>query len=255
MEDEKWLPVVGYEGLYEVSDWGRVKGVDRTVDRSDGWPRRIKGRIKRLIPTFQGYLIAHLSRDNLQISRGIHRLVLTAFVCPPPFEGAEVNHKDFDKTNNRPSNLEWVSHQANMDHACADGRARPIMGIKKSPKFTPEVVADVRKLCEGGMSPMDISEKTGVPKNTVWDILSNKTWAAPTAPRKPRRGSAAIHASKAVKLTLEQVRDMRSKYLAGARQVDLADEFGVWQGTVSAIVRNKTWSEGITSPSGPGKAL
>lgn len=256
MEEEKWLPVVGYEGLYEVSDFGRIRGVDRVVERSDGGFRRLKGRIKRLIPTVQGYLIAHLSRDNEQISRGIHRLVLIAFVGPPPFEGAEANHKDFDKSNNKPCNLEWVTHQENMNHACANDRAKPMMGIKVGPKNTLEVVLRIREMAAvENLIPREISLATGVTVQDVWAILSNKSWKTSDSLFTPRRGSAALHRSKARKLTLEQVRTMRAMYSNGARQVDLAAMFNIRQGTVSAIIRNRIWTEDITSPSEPVQAL
>ena len=108
---ETWLPVSGWEGLYEVSDLGRIRTVPRTVAIGSGH-RQIPQRIRKQFPTKAGYMIVVLSRGNEVRSLTVHSLVLTAFVGPRP-EGLEACHSDGDKRNNALSNLRWDTKHAN----------------------------------------------------------------------------------------------------------------------------------------------
>ena len=91
---ERWLPVVGWEGLYEVSDHGRVRGLRRGLI------------LKPSYSNSGGYALLILSRDGRQFGRYIHHLVLEAFVGPRP-EGAEVRHLDGDPRNSTLANLAY----------------------------------------------------------------------------------------------------------------------------------------------------
>ena len=109
---EKWLPVVGYEGDYEVSDLGRV----RSLDRFDARGHRIQGRMLSLVaqaasgPSSRRTVSLH--RGGRQSTRLVHHLVLEAFVGDRP-DGTEACHWDGDPSNNELSNLRWDSHKAN----------------------------------------------------------------------------------------------------------------------------------------------
>lgn len=76
MTIERWLPIRGYEGLYEISDQGRVRSVDRIVTHSSGTPMRRRGRIRKLI---RGGLYVDLNRDGLTQTVVVRRLVVEAF--------------------------------------------------------------------------------------------------------------------------------------------------------------------------------
>lgn len=110
------MPVIGYEGRYEVSDMGNVRSLDRI--RSHG--KRWRGRTLKPIPMPRGYLLVNLWFDNKQRMFLIHRLVLTAFVGPAP-EATEALHADGDPTNNSLSNLSWGTHSENMLDQVAHG--------------------------------------------------------------------------------------------------------------------------------------
>ncbi len=119
---ELWQPVEGYEGLYEVSDLGRVRSVERRVPHRNGL-MTVKERILRATlcgPKNYEYRAVALSKDGKPVTHKVHRLVAKAFIGIP--EGYEVNHKDLDKFNNCLSNLEVVTHQQNQLHAGAHGR-------------------------------------------------------------------------------------------------------------------------------------
>lgn len=116
---EIWKPVVGYEGLYEISNLGRLKSVSRTVNHSKTGSRKIPEKIKT--PTdIKGYFCCYLYRENVGKRFAIHRLVAEAFI-PNPENKPEVNHIDGDKHNNNLSNLEWVTPSENMRHALNAG--------------------------------------------------------------------------------------------------------------------------------------
>lgn len=122
-EHEEWRPVVGYEGLYEVSNLGRVRSLDRHVAmRWPGHRQMIRGRIKRLhesAPT--GYLATGLARDGQKVTKRVHLLVLEAFVGPRP-DGMEACHNNGDMHDNRASNLRWDTKRANAQDVLRHGR-------------------------------------------------------------------------------------------------------------------------------------
>lgn len=120
---ELWKPVVGYEGLYEVSSEGRVKGTGRYVNghqRRYIHPYILKGS------SAAGYPKVELSKSGKVGSFSIHRLVAIAFI-PNPLELDVVHHRDEHKTNNRVENLEWVSNQENISDWF--DRRRIVIGI------------------------------------------------------------------------------------------------------------------------------
>jgi hypothetical protein len=109
---ENWLPVPGWEGFYEVSDQGRVRGVARSVPGRPGV--LINKRERLLTPNLDcdGYPRVWLCRNGGRLERRIHVLVALAFVGPRP-DGFEVCHADGDKTRNTPDNLRWGTRSEN----------------------------------------------------------------------------------------------------------------------------------------------
>ena len=105
---EVWSPVVGYEGLYEVSDAGRVRSLDRQIAHEGRGRRYMRGRVLSQSAMRNGYLKVGLPGGNALV----HRLVLTAFVGPCP-SGMEGCHNDGDRSNNRLDNLRWDSRKEN----------------------------------------------------------------------------------------------------------------------------------------------
>ena len=102
---EQWLPVVGWEESYEVSDLGNVRSLPRlVVDRIR--TRRLSGRLKKLTPTCYGYRAVTFNRSGEVVQYKVHRLVLEAFVgpCPP---GEEARHLNGIRHDNRLANLAW----------------------------------------------------------------------------------------------------------------------------------------------------
>ena len=113
---EKWLPVVGGEGAYEVSDRGRVRSVDRVRVFANGHQRHYRGRMLTPSPGERGHLYVQIFRT----AKLIHRLVLEAFEGPCP-EGMEGCHHDGNPTNNRIENLRWDTRRSNVADALRHG--------------------------------------------------------------------------------------------------------------------------------------
>ena len=115
---EIWKDIEGYEG-YQVSNLGRVRSVDRTVIRGGSKIKR-KGMIRKLVPNNKGYLYVHIVNKP---TINVHRAVAKAFV-PGYFDGAQVNHIDENKHNNRWDNLEWVTNKENSNFGTRKERLR-----------------------------------------------------------------------------------------------------------------------------------
>ena len=113
---EEWKAVVGYEGYYEVSNYGRVKGLNRTIQRSDGRMVTIPERILSPVLDTDGYRQCKLCRDGKYKTVGVHCLVARAFI-PNPDNLEDVNHKNFNRTDNHVSNLEWKTHGDNVRYS------------------------------------------------------------------------------------------------------------------------------------------
>lgn len=100
---ETWKDIEGYEGLYQVSSWGRVKSTYRG------------GKILKTDKLRNGYLRVTLSKDGMYKRYLVHRLVAQAFI-PNPQNKLQVNHIDEDKENNYVENLEWVTATENLNY-------------------------------------------------------------------------------------------------------------------------------------------
>lgn len=108
---EVWKDVKGYEGLYQVSNLGRVKSLARILNDGRKW----KEKVLKLGKDKDGYLQVHLYKNGKPKMFKIYRLVAEAFI-PNPDSLPCVNHKDEDKTNNTVENLEWCTHEYNVNY-------------------------------------------------------------------------------------------------------------------------------------------
>lgn len=126
---EVWRNIEEFKGLYQISNLGRVKSIDRMITYRTGIKRFTRGKILTVSKNKLGYPQITLSKNDKEHSRRIHRLVAQAFL-PNPNNYKEVNHIDGNKSNNVVTNLEWCDRSHNMRHAIK-------MGLKKSRKGIP----------------------------------------------------------------------------------------------------------------------
>lgn len=137
MEKEIWKAIKGYEGLYEVSNLGNVRSLDRIDRINHFW----KGNMLKL-KNDKGYYRATLCKDGNKKMFFIHRLVAEAFILNPN-NYPIINHKDENPLNNRVENLEWCTHQYNSNYGtCIERRAektsKPILQFSLSGEFIKE---------------------------------------------------------------------------------------------------------------------
>ena len=143
---EVWRNIKDYEGLYQVSSWGRIKRVTT-------------GRILKTILGKDGYLQINLCKNGIQKRYKVHRLVAQAFI-PNPQNKPQVNHIDEDKENNYVENLEWVTNQENMLHnelykRCVEHAKIPVICLETNERF--ESITQLSKHLKLGVST--VSEK------------------------------------------------------------------------------------------------
>jgi hypothetical protein len=111
----EWRPVEGFEGLYEVSDEGKVRSLDRVVkDKNGKRTRTFKGRELKDVCANTGYHHVSLHRNNeRETRRQVQTLVAEAFLKESWFDGAQVDHIDGIRANNHVDNLRWVTPREN----------------------------------------------------------------------------------------------------------------------------------------------
>ena len=113
---EIWKDIQGYEGFYQISNLGNVKSLERVVDKGNGILQHRKERIMNKRESVDGYYIAKLNVNKKSTSIAIHILVARHFIDNPN-NYPEVNHKDCNRKNNQVDNLEWCTHQQNVEYS------------------------------------------------------------------------------------------------------------------------------------------
>ena len=161
---EQWRPIVGYDGLYEVSSHGQVRSLKY-------------GKLRILKPqqsgTRRGYRALLLHGESVR-RKLVHRLVMAAFVGPCP-EGCQVNHKNGIQHDNGLPNLEYVTPKQNMEHA-----SRVLWAKNGKPnvarKLTGEQVRELRRLAATGMTMHALGSMFGISGRTAFGIARRECY-------------------------------------------------------------------------------
>lgn len=161
---EIWKDVIGYEGIYVVSNLCRVKSI-----------RFERHKILAQHDNARGYLQVSLYK-GVEKKKYAHRLMAKAFI-PNPDKKPYINHKNGDKKDNRIENLEWCTHAENIRHSNEMGLV-DIRGEKShSSKLTKLNVLKIRRASKlGGIVRQELAEKYNVHPDTISDVISRKTW-------------------------------------------------------------------------------
>jgi len=176
-EKEEWRDIEGYEGIYQVSNEGRIK---RVAKQNNTWP----GRILRGEQDKDGYRLVRLYRNGQGKLLKIHRLVCWAFNGPPPTTEHQVNHKNGVKNDNRVSNLEWVTPSEQQIHACYVLGQNHQFNVPHyrgeehaNAKLTAEDVLLIRELqITGQYTLTELGKLFGVTKQNIRSVVSRRTW-------------------------------------------------------------------------------
>ena len=162
MPKETWKPVVGYEGIYEVSDLGRIKSLRRRK------PKILSGDVSK-----EGYRRVWLLREKTNVAR----IVLRAFVGKLPKE-QEVNHKNGKPSDNRLVNIEYCTRSENLKHSFDIlGRDRGRGENGGNSKITAQQVLEIWSLRKSGMKQRLIAKRFGISQVTISAILHGRIWA------------------------------------------------------------------------------
>ena len=153
MQISKFKPVVGYEGIYIVTDKGNVYSIPRKVYNGKGYYEKQGKKIKQVL-NHKGYPCVYLSKDGKDTYMSVHRIVATAFI-PNPKNLPQVNHKNGNKLDNSVENLEWCTNRENQVHAWKMGLQK-VSGKAGKPKKkvlqidinTKQVVAEYNSISE-----------------------------------------------------------------------------------------------------------
>jgi DNA-binding XRE family transcriptional regulator len=226
---EVWLPVVGWESFYEVSNIGRVRSVDRIdehVCAGRTVRRPLKGKLRKL-HLHKGYPHVGLNAEGRASTKAVHVLVAEAFLGPRP-EGMQVAHGDGNPANPRVENLRWATQVENAHDALIHG-ARAMADRAGASKLSWDEVREIRRI-GGSETQAALAERFGIKQTTVMSILLNRTWRDPSyvVPSARRKGST--------KLTAEQIEQIRN--MQGLSQSKIGELFGVTQGRVWQIKRS-----------------
>jgi len=175
MSKEIWKDVKGYDGLYQVSNLGRVKSLDRYVNSKGDSQQLKKGKVLNMHLKKDGYIGIVLCNYGKQKNFRVHRLVAESFI-PNPENKAQVNHIDGIKTNNNFLNLEWATDSENIKHAFKNNLIPKASGSKNPmAKLTKEQVDDIRN--NNMLTPnKELSKKFNVSKTCIYRVKNNITW-------------------------------------------------------------------------------
>ena len=179
--NEIWKDIIGYEGLYQVSNLGRVKSVARIRRQKHNTKATVKERMLKL--HICNYYQAHLSKDGVANMLNVHRLMWEAFVSSIP-EGMQINHKDENKLNNfiwvnedgtidfEKSNLEICTHKYNMNYGTCVKR--------RSGKLKKPIIAfdGVHKLGTCFIGLPEASTELNISKQSISNCLCKRSCSA-----------------------------------------------------------------------------
>lgn len=174
---EIWKDIKGYEGLYQVSDLGRVRSLDRTVINSLGRRTFKKGQLFKCKPSkSSGYVRIKLSKKGIKKYFSVHRLVAEAFK-PNPEGKPEVDHINSNKSDNRAVNLEWCTRSENSLRAYQTWSNTSIgEGHHLTLLTSGQVLEIVGLLDSTNMTQKQIAKKYGVSISNIKSIHRGTTW-------------------------------------------------------------------------------
>ena len=217
LNGEEWRDIEDYEGLYQVSNFGRIKSFQKGE------------RILKPACDKDGYLYLGLKLNGVNKNFKIHRLVAVAFI-PNPEKKHQINHRDGNKLNNHTSNLEWVTHIENIQHATQTG-LMPLGEERFGAKLTNEQVIYIRE----NPNNLSIAELAD-----MFHVKESKISAVQLGKRYTSVGGSIREARKSrLKISYAVRNEIRAEYISGDLQFGahaLGKKYGVSPATIIRII-------------------
>ncbi len=215
------------ESKYEITRDGKIINKNNNKEQ--------KGSI-----TNSGYIRVIFFGDRVSL----HRVIATKFVQRVGNRDY-VNHIDGNKLNNRADNLEWCTSSENAKHAFNLGLRAPISNPKYGEDnhlstLTEKQVREIIKLVDIPFG--EIAKRYDTSKSTIRHIFKGRSWQHLNLDLPKEKTNHRL------KMNLKEARIIRAKLVGGARQADVAREYGVDKGIISKIARNVTWREPQSNP-------
>lgn len=183
-DPERWLPVPGFEGFYEVSSLGRVRSVDRIVASANRWgpvSKHLRGKILAQSMDGYGYMTVTLFRRGRSRPYRVHTLIAPAFLGSRP-PGQEVRHGAAGRRVNAVSNLCYGTRSQKEQDKIRDGTFNHGGGDKTAgerngnAKLTTELVTEIRQRHADGQRQAAIAGDFGITQAAVSLVIQRKTW-------------------------------------------------------------------------------
>lgn len=172
---ERWIEIKGYEGLYLISDHGRIKSLPKHVAYSNGQLRHYDEKILKLNFS-NGYRTISLVKEKQNTTHMSHILVGLHFI-PNPENKPFLNHLDGDRSNNYYLNLEWSTNSENQLHAYNFLGRKAVRGEQNGiAKLKESDIPVIRRLRKDGMIIKDIAQIFGVSFEAIRKVLTGKNW-------------------------------------------------------------------------------
>jgi NUMOD4 motif len=223
VKEERWKPVPGYEGWYEVSDWGNVASLPRATTR---------GKVLKAQVSTKGYRQVGLSKYGTVKIRRISNLVLEAFVSARP-PGHEACHGPGGQLDDSLGNLSWGTPAQNQLDRRRDGTSNQGERSVRS-KMTSAIVSECRYRYAAGETQLALAAEFGVSPESMGAAIRGETYA--NVP------GAVSRKSHETRLTDAIVLECRRRYAVGESQAVLCQEFGVTSGAMSSAIKGRTWA-------------
>lgn len=167
--------IKGFEGLYAITEDGRVWRHSRLIKTNGRGTYWCKGRYLKIYKNPKNYPLVFLFLKGRKTFSLIHRLVAEAFI-PNPLGSPQVNHKNGRKEDARIENLEWTTNSENMKHAYRTG-LRAIGADLPHSKLDAKKVMQIRVLATQGVSKTQIARNYGVARTTIRQVIFGRSWA------------------------------------------------------------------------------
>lgn len=173
MKQEIWLPVIGYKGYFQVSNTQKIRSLPRVVKRKDGTIQTFMGKELKIYVGSKGYKRIGLCKKGVTETYLFHRIVAASFILRKNIPKNKcVNHKDGDKLNCDPDNLEVVSYSENLIHAHKNGLNKNIGATHTQARLTTEDITLIRQLNREGVGRIKLSRQFNTPRSTIQGILN-----------------------------------------------------------------------------------